>query len=229
MRCVAAALLVSATCVHTWSLPRAPAAGRSRVSAVMADTAAATVGQAVVSDWDSKKPVHVSTWVPKSADLDISNKQWWVVDAEGMRLGRMCTEIAKLLIGKHKVTYYPGADVGDYVVVVNADKVVVSGAKAKAKTYFRHSGRPGGVTTETFAQLQARIPERIVEKAVKGMLPKGALGREQFRHLKVYAGPEHPHEAQSPLKCEWPEGHIAITPPSGKKMKVKVPRAKYDA
>lgn len=128
------------------------------------------------------------------------------------------------------MTYFPGSNVGDYVIVINADKVLISGSKAKAKTYFRHSGRPGGVTTETFEQLQKRIPERIVEKAVKGMLPKGVLGREQYRHLKVFAGTEHPHEAQSPVKYEWPAGSLATQKPGGKKMKSKAkgPRKSFD-
>jgi large subunit ribosomal protein L13 len=116
--------------------------------------------------------------------------------------------------------------VGDYVIVINADKVVVSGAKYYQKTYFRHSGRPGGKTIETFEQLQKRIPERIVEKAIKGMLPKGPLGREMFRHLKVYAGAEHEHAAQSPTKYEWPADSLAIKPPSGKKMKLKPAKAR---
>jgi len=118
--------------------------------------------------------------------------------------------------------------VGDYVVVVNADKVVVSGAKYYQKEYFRHSGRPGGATIETFEQVQKRLPERIVEKAVKGMLPKGPLGREMFRHLKVFAGPEHEHAAQSPIKYEWPEGSLAITPPAKKVAKLKVMKTPPD-
>lgn len=120
-----------------------------------------------------------------------------------------------------QVTYFPGSNVGDYVIVINADKVVVSGAKFYQKEYFRHSGRPGGVTVESFQQLQARIPERIVEKAVKGMLPKGPLGREMFRHLKVFAGPEHDHAAQAPIKYEWPADSLAIKAPSKKQAKEK--------
>lgn len=123
-----------------------------------------------------------------------------------------------------QVTFFPGSNVGDYVIVVNADKVIVSGAKFYQKEYFRHSGRPGGETIETFQQLQARIPERIVEKAVKGMLPKGVLGREQFRHLKVFAGAEHDHAAQAPTKYEWPAGSLAVKKPSKKQVKEKAPR-----
>jgi len=138
------------------------------------------------------------SWMPKAEDTALANKQWHIVDASGMRLGRMSSEIAKLLLGKHKVTYTPGADMGDYVIVVNAEKVIVTGKKFTQKLYRRHSGRPGGMTTEVFSDLQLRIPERIVEKAVKGMLPKNSHGRELFRHLKVYKGGEHPHEAQAP-------------------------------
>ena len=125
-------------------------------------------------------------------------RDWYVVDAADQRLGRLATEVAQVLRGKKKANYAPHMDVGDFVIVVNADKVVVTGKKSEQKLYRRHSGRPGGMKTETFNQLQARIPERIVEKAVKGMLPKNALGRQLFRKLKVYAGPEHPHAAQNP-------------------------------
>lgn len=110
----------------------------------------------------------------------------------------MASECAKILLGKNKATFTPGADVGDAIVIVNADKIVVTGNKRKEKLYRRHSGRPGGMKVESFEELQVRIPERIVEKAIVGMLPKNAHGRNLFRNLKVYAGPEHPHEAQSP-------------------------------
>ena len=138
------------------------------------------------------------TWFPKAADTAKSNKKWFLVDAEGLRLGRMSSEVAKLLIGKHKPTYTPGANVGDAVVIINAEKVIVTGNKAKDKLYRRHSGRPGGMKIESYEELQARIPERIVEKAIVGMLPKNSHGRKLFTHLKVYKGPEHPHEAQQP-------------------------------
>merc|ERR1719389_1425826 len=139
------------------------------------------------------------TWFPKAADTALANKKWYVVDADGLRLGRMASEGAKILIGKHKPTYTPGADTGDMVVIINAEKVAVTGKKFEDKLYRRHSGRPGGMKTESFKELQARIPERIVEKAIVGMLPKNSHGRELFRHLKVYKGAEHPHEAQSPV------------------------------
>jgi large subunit ribosomal protein L13 len=130
--------------------------------------------------------------------LESIEKKWYVIDAEGQRLGRLASEIAMILRGKNKATYTPHLDTGDFVIVINAEKVVVTGKKPEQKLYRRHSGRPGGMKVENFAQLQARIPERIVEKAVKGMLPKNSLGRKLFTKLKVYTGPEHPHQAQQP-------------------------------
>ena len=124
--------------------------------------------------------------------------KWYVVDAEGQRLGRLATEIAMILRGKKKASFTPNVDTGDFVIVVNAEKVIVTGKKNEQKLYRRHSGRPGGMKTETFDQLQDRIPERIIEKAVKGMLPKNAMGRKLFTKLKVYTGAAHPHAAQSP-------------------------------
>lgn len=138
------------------------------------------------------------TWMPKASDMAMENKKWFVVDAEGMRLGRMASEVAKLLLGKHKPIFTPGADIGDCVIIVNADKVIVTGNKAQEKLYRRHSGRPGGMTIESYEELQKRIPERIVEKAIKGMLPKNSHGRNLFRHLHVYKGGAHPHAAQTP-------------------------------
>ena len=135
------------------------------------------------------------TPLPTQESLD---QKWYVVDAADQRLGRLATEIAMILRGKNKPTFTPHMDTGDFVIVVNAEKVVVTGRKNSQKLYRRHSGRPGGMKVETFDQLQARIPERIVEKAVKGMLPKNALGRKLFTKLKVYSGAEHPHQAQKP-------------------------------
>ncbi|NEP48050.1 MAG: 50S ribosomal protein L13 [Moorea sp. SIO3C2] len=129
---------------------------------------------------------------------DSIEKKWYVVDATNQRLGRLASEIAIILRGKNKPTYTPHMDTGDFVIVVNAEKVMVTGRKKDQKLYRRHSGRPGGMKTETFAELQARIPERIIEKAVKGMLPKNSLGRQLFKKLKVYTGQTHPHEAQQP-------------------------------
>lgn len=125
-------------------------------------------------------------------------QKWYVVDAEDQRLGRLATEIAMILRGKKKPCYTPNMDTGDFVIVINAEKVVVTGRKSEQKLYRRHSGRPGGMKTETFEQLQQRIPERIIEKAVKGMLPKNTLGRRLFTKLKVYQGADHPHAAQTP-------------------------------
>jgi large subunit ribosomal protein L13 len=125
-------------------------------------------------------------------------QKWYVVDAAEQRLGRLASEIAMILRGKNKPTFTPHMDTGDFVIVVNADRVVVTGKKSNQKLYRRHSGRPGGMKVETFEQLQARIPERIIEQAVKGMLPKNSLGRKLFTKLKVYSGSEHPHQAQKP-------------------------------
>jgi large subunit ribosomal protein L13 len=125
-------------------------------------------------------------------------QKWYVIDAAGQRLGRLACQIATILRGKNKPTFTPHMDTGDFVIVVNADQVTVTGKKSEQKLYRRHSGRPGGMKTETFKQLQARIPERIIEQAVKGMLPKNSLGRQLYTKLKVYAGPEHPHQAQKP-------------------------------
>ena len=130
--------------------------------------------------------------------IDSIQRQWFLVDAENQTLGRLATEVASILRGKNKPNFTPHLDTGDFVVVVNAEKIQVSGNKAQQKLYRRHSGRPGGMKEETFDSLQNRIPERIVEKAIKGMLPHNALGRQLFRKLKVYKGPAHPHEAQKP-------------------------------
>ena len=130
--------------------------------------------------------------------IDSIERQWYLVDAENQTLGRLATEVASVLRGKNKATFTPHLDTGDFVIVVNADKIRVSGNKPQQKLYRRHSGRPGGMKVETFEHLQERLPERIVEKAIKGMLPHNALGRQLFRKLKVYKGSEHPHAAQQP-------------------------------
>lgn len=134
--------------------------------------------------------------------LDSIERNWYVVDAAEHRLGRLASEIATILKGKNKPIYTPHLDTGDFVIVVNADKVQVTGKKRSQKLYRRHSGRPGGMKTETFSQLQARVPERIIEQAVRGMLPKNSLGRQLFTKLKVYTGPEHPHTAQQPKELK---------------------------
>ncbi len=139
------------------------------------------------------------TLVPSQDSLE---HRWYVVDATDKRLGRLASEIATILRGKDKPTYTPHMDTGDFVIVVNAENVKVTGRKRSQKLYRRHSGRPGGMKTETFDELQARIPERIVEQAVRGMLPKNALGRKLFTKLKVYKGSAHPHQAQKPQVLE---------------------------
>lgn len=123
---------------------------------------------------------------------------WVLVDATDKTLGRLATQIARVLRGKHKPEYTPNADTGDYVVVINAEKVRVTGNKAQDKIYWRHTEWPGGIKSDTFSEMLAKHPERVIEKAVKGMLPRGPLGYAQFRKLKVYAGAQHPHSAQQP-------------------------------
>jgi len=135
----------------------------------------------------------VKTYSPKASEIV---RRWHVVDASGQTLGRLATQIALLLKGKHKVQYAPHLDVGDFVVVVNAAKVRVSGDKPEQKLYYRHSGYPGGLRSVTLGALLKAHPERVVEHAVRGMLPHNALGRAMYRKLKVYAGPTHPHGAQ---------------------------------
>ena len=125
-------------------------------------------------------------------------RQWYLVDAENQTLGRLATEVASVLRGKTKPNFTPHLDTGDFVIVINAEKIKVTGKKADQKLYRRHSGRPGGMKVENFKSLQSRIPERIVEKAIKGMLPHTRLGRQLFNKLKVYKGSDHPHSAQQP-------------------------------
>jgi len=137
-----------------------------------------------------------------SAKPETVTRDWYVIDAEGKTLGRLATEVARRLRGKHKAEYTPHVDTGDYIVVVNAEKVQVTGNKASGKMYYSHTGYPGGIREISFEKLQARKPEMIIEKAVKGMLPKNPLGRAMFRKLKVYSGAEHKHEAQQPQVLE---------------------------
>ena len=125
-------------------------------------------------------------------------REWYVVDAEGKTLGRLATEIATRLRGKHKPEYTPHADTGDYIIVVNCEKIVVTGNKAKGKIYYSHTGYIGGIKSISFEKLIEKAPERVIQSAVKGMLPKGPLGRAMFRKMKVYAGAEHNHAAQQP-------------------------------
>lgn len=140
-----------------------------------------------------------STQYAKPGEVE---RKWLLVDADGVTLGRLATKVAMILRGKDKPQFTPHTDTGDFVVVVNADKVVLTGNKAAAKRYYRHSGYLGGLKSESYAEAMERHPERVIEHAVKGMLPKTTLGRQQLRKLKVYAGPEHPHQAQNPVKIE---------------------------
>ena len=137
-----------------------------------------------------------------SANAATVERTWYVIDAKSQVLGRLASEIARRLRGKHKPQYTPHVDTGDYIVVVNAEMVKVTGRKATDKVYYSHSGYPGGIKSITFEKLLKKAPEQVIEKAVKGMLPKGPLGRAMFRKLKVYAGPEHKHAAQQPQKLE---------------------------
>jgi large subunit ribosomal protein L13 len=141
----------------------------------------------------------MTTLTPKKNEIE---RRWWLVDAEGQRLGRLATEVARILRGKHKPIYTPHLDTGDHVVVVNASKVVLSGKKADQKSYFRHSGYMGGEKQIPFKKMLETHPERVIEMAVKGMLPKGTLGRQMNEKLKVYAGAEHPHQGQHPQPLE---------------------------
>lgn len=136
-----------------------------------------------------------TTYSPKQAEIE---RAWHVVDADGMTLGRLSTEIARLLTGKHKPTWAPHLDTGDFVIVVNAEKVVLTGKKEQDKIYYRSTSRPGSLKSETVAERRRKRPQKLVEAAVWGMLPKNRLGRRQYTKLKVYAGPEHPHQAQQP-------------------------------
>lgn len=141
----------------------------------------------------------MKTYVTKPDEVQ---REWYVVDATGKTLGRLASGIARILRGKHKPNYSPMIDVGDYVIVINAEKVRVTGRKLTEKFYYRHSGYPGGFKQISLRDMLARHPTRVIEYAVRGMLPKNALGRRMFRKLKVYAGPEHPHQAQNPKPLE---------------------------
>lgn len=142
----------------------------------------------------------MKTYAPKPGSVE---RDWYVVDAEGQTLGRLATRIAVVLRGKHKPQFSPAADVGDYVVVVNAEKIHVTGRKMQQKKYYRHSGYPGGLTEITLADQLARHPTRVIQAAVRGMLPRNRLGRKMLKKLKVYAGPEHPHQSQQPKTLEF--------------------------
>jgi len=141
----------------------------------------------------------MKTFTAKEAEVQ---RDWYIVDAKDKILGRLATEVARRLRGKHKPEFTPHIDTGDYIIIINADKIRATGNKMLDKVYYRHSGYPGGIKSETLGKLLKRFPERPLEIAIKGMLPKGPLGRDMFRKLKVYAGTEHPHVAQQPQVLE---------------------------
>ncbi|HLV10080.1 MAG TPA: 50S ribosomal protein L13 [Halanaerobiales bacterium] len=141
----------------------------------------------------------MSTYMAKPEEIQ---HEWYVIDADGQTLGRLATEIATILRGKHKTTFTPHVDTGDFVIVINAEKVKLTGNKLDQKKYYRHSGYPGGLKEMTYRRLLEKKPELIIEKAVKGMIPHNKLGRQIINKLKVYAGPDHPHQAQQPKEWE---------------------------
>ncbi|HUC32473.1 MAG TPA: 50S ribosomal protein L13 [Ilumatobacteraceae bacterium] len=143
----------------------------------------------------------MTTYSPKASEI---TRAWHVIDADGMILGRLCTEAARILRGKHKPTFAPHIDSGDHVIIVNADKIVLTKGKADAKQVYRYSGYPGGLKSERYGDLLGRDPAEAIRRSVKGMLPHGPLGRQQIKKLKVYAGPDHPHAAQQPVVLEFP-------------------------
>ncbi|MGC9359253.1 MAG: 50S ribosomal protein L13 [Anaerolineae bacterium] len=142
----------------------------------------------------------MKTYAVKASEIE---RDWWVVDAEGANLGRLASEIAQILRGKHKPTFTPSMDVGDFVIVINADKIAVTGTKMQDKKYYRHSQYPGGLRERSLAEMLDRYPERVITYAVRGMLPKNRLGRKLIKKLKVYAGDTHPHAAQQPKVLEF--------------------------
>ena len=141
----------------------------------------------------------MNTYTPKKSEIE---RIWHLVDAEGLVLGRMATEIATILRGKHKATYAPHIDTGDHVIVINADKVVLTSGKAERKMVYRHTGFPGGIRSDTYGDLLSKKPAEIVRQSIRGMVPKNRLGRQQMSKLQVYAGPTHPHQAQKPIPLE---------------------------
>ena len=153
------------------------------------------------------------TFSPKAADIQ---RQWHVIDASDVVLGRLASHVAVLLRGKHKPIFAPHLDTGDFVIVVNAAKVALTGTKLTDKRLYRHSGYPGGISSVTYGELLAKHPERLVEAAVRGMLPKNTLGRNMLRKLKVYAGPDHPHQAQQPV----PFTITQIAQPAGRRPRI---------
>jgi large subunit ribosomal protein L13 len=152
------------------------------------------------------------TYTPKPADI---TRTWHVVDADGLILGRLATEVAAILRGKHKPTFAPNVDMGDHVIVINADKIVMSSGKAEAKMSYRHSGYPGGLTATSYADLLVDRADNVVRDAIRGMLPKNRLGRQMATKLKVYRGAEHPHSAQAPTPLDLPDARRTASTRSG--------------
>ena len=142
----------------------------------------------------------MKTYYAKPSEVQ---REWLLVDATDMTLGRLASEVAQILRGKNKPTYTPHIDTGDFVVIVNAEKIKITGAKATDKVYYRHTGYVGHLKSETFTEAMEKHPTRVIEHAVRGMLPKGTLGTQMYKKLKVYAGPEHPHAAQNPTQIDW--------------------------
>jgi large subunit ribosomal protein L13 len=165
---------------------------RSRMPAVSAGPQVGSRGEVT---WTRTKATTVRTYTPKAAEVE---RRWHVIDATDVVLGRLASQVATLLRGKHKATFAPHVDTGDFVIVVNAEKVALTGSKREQKRAYRHSGYPGGLRSVSYVDLLEQNPRRAVEKAVRGMIPKTTLGRQQLTKLKVYAGPEHPHAAQKP-------------------------------
>jgi large subunit ribosomal protein L13 len=181
---------------------RSRSGGVARFARTLADPAPAAISQ------PSAQEAAVRTYTPKKADI---TREWHLIDAEGAVLGRLATELATLLRGKHKPIWAPNIDTGDHVVVVNASKIAVTPRKANDKIYYRHSQYPGGLRAENLEHLLARDPERVLRLAVRRMLPKGPLGRQQLKKLKVHAGPTHPHQAQQPKPRALPARSLART------------------
>ena len=148
----------------------------------------------------------MKTYMAKPSDV---TRRWWLVDADGMVLGRLAVEVARILMGKHRPTYTPHIDTGDFVVVVNAEKIALTGRKAAQKNYYRHTGYPGGLVVTSYKRMQASKPEDVIRLAVRRMLPKTKLGRNMFSKLKVHRGPDHPHTAQQPESLELRVAHIS--------------------
>jgi large subunit ribosomal protein L13 len=153
-----------------------------------------------------RKTVPLRTFSPKVSEI---KRAWYVVDADGLVLGRLASEVARILRGKHRPYFAPHVDTGDHVVVINADKVVLTSNKADDKLAYRHSGYPGGLRSTTYAELLAKSPDELVRRSIRGMLPKNTLGRAQLSKLNVYAGPDHPHAAQQPEPLELPSARRA--------------------